>query len=678
MAIQVSSISQALAGNRDLLNIPVVHSNNNPGHALATALAVKSTGRALGLPTPPNSISPNLRPQAFRALKSNIEAVGSPPSQVDSDIDLQEAVEHANSRDRFAGGLPEHGDALGNSEGVGIITPAYLSKNHLADIILEKGPIAIRHVMNHLAQTVPGFGDIPPAKARRIVVAALESRIGGGRKGDVEFEKVGWGRWDAKVKGVVSSKTSRVMYPIQEGRQSAQALAHHSTPALRIPGSSERRPSKTRRLSHGSWTAEPSLPSRSEQGAERMAADVAEHEADKMSIDGDEEETSTKRRGSVLVTSRGPVRNTHFLMDASDTDEDDWASIGAAALRQGSLSSSAGRHGNITLSTSGPRGVTRRSTSFSSHPTSVPISGGYSRSKRRPSRTPDMTSALAKLDFTGVDVDSQEREAIAALMTMGTAAVDTTSDTRPATSTVIGSVVGSLAGLSLFLLLTVVLMRWWKRHHDVATARIPEPAAPTMTEAPRPPFIPAAAGFMNRLSLGSFVARPLSVPPPAVPTEQQGFQRLSGRKLPSQFSPGMEGPTMREFTGAGIGHAYASGSSLYPSGVPSAAENPFADPIVMSAAAGAGIGAAVTMASARNTTETERETMMPSPARTPVLHSGPVDPSRASHLAAPGWPLASGMATPPGFRGSFAGSPTRPGTRGSVGTVASRFREDIT
>lgn len=96
--------------------------------------------------------------------------------------------------------MPDHHDDTS-----GMITSALLAKHHLPDILLSNGPLAIRHIMGYLTTSVPGFSSIPPAKARRLVVGALEGRgdttHAGGIKGDVKFDKVGWGRWDARLFG---------------------------------------------------------------------------------------------------------------------------------------------------------------------------------------------------------------------------------------------------------------------------------------------------------------------------------------------------------------------------------------------------------------------------------------------------------------------------------------------
>lgn len=105
------------------------------------------------LPTPPNSISPTLPPQAFK--KQDLRRPGSPPlatsPHVDSDIDLGDA---ATDQRQSA-----HG-----SDNVGEITPSMLARYHLPEIMLNQGPLAIRHVMAYLTTSVPGFSRIPPAK----------------------------------------------------------------------------------------------------------------------------------------------------------------------------------------------------------------------------------------------------------------------------------------------------------------------------------------------------------------------------------------------------------------------------------------------------------------------------------------------------------------------------------
>src|SRR5271163_2503151 len=191
------------------------------------------------LPTPPNSISPTLPPHLHPTKPSvhNLDSPPSGPTHIDSDIDLQDAVDHANSL-----GQPQHSslnaealDSLGDLDSAGAITPGMLAKHHLPDILLSHGPLAIRHIMGYLTTSVPGFSRITSAKARRLVVAALEGRgsgaESGGLDGEVLFEKVGWGRWDARIKGQPPRESQQVNLTPPPSMPSS-----YSQPGLHIPG----------------------------------------------------------------------------------------------------------------------------------------------------------------------------------------------------------------------------------------------------------------------------------------------------------------------------------------------------------------------------------------------------------------------------------------------------------
>ncbi|KAL9058012.1 MAG: hypothetical protein Q9162_002004 [Coniocarpon cinnabarinum] len=183
----------------------------------------------------------------------------------------------------------------------------------------------------------------------------------------------------------------------------------------------------------------------------------------------------------------------------------------------------------------------------------------------------------------------------------------------------------------------------------------------------------AAGGFMRRLS------RPKPPPPPA----ERGFQRVSGRKLPSQFSPGMEGPVGPTTSSAAAAGArqpsshYASGGTFLSTGT--VQEDPFRDPSPPSPTPLSGAAAA---AAARQeaSSPSERERILPGPARTPTLHQG--ESARTSHLAhlqAPPPPFGSnvpgrGVTPPPPASGprSLNRSPASfDSSRGS------RFQEDF-
>ncbi|KIW82670.1 hypothetical protein Z517_05697 [Fonsecaea pedrosoi CBS 271.37] len=391
----VSALGMALNGKSASVDIP------KPRDALKgrdnfTAVSANSKKRAGMLPTPPNSISPNLLPRGHSRRDSNQHGPLSPKSTaLDSDIDLQDVPDNPKPTALSAEAL----DSLGDLDSAGAITPNMLAKHHLPDILLSHGPLAIRHIMGYLTTSVPGFSRITSAKARRLVVAALEGKGGGGlesagRDGDVIFEKVGWGRWDARMKGQPPRERhgSTITPP-------GSLPSSYSHSGLQVP---TQRSWRTGSENLGtSYTGNSAVFSHSEMDYEDQ--DMLEHEADKMSLDNDDDG---------YVSSVAPEPLDEDLGDGEMTDEEDWASIGAAALRARSLP-------NQGRSVSGPGRLYQPIATYSYRP-------------RYRSKTPAEIAHTAPTNpipvnhstrFTfpngaGVN-DSQERAAIEALLSLG-------------------------------------------------------------------------------------------------------------------------------------------------------------------------------------------------------------------------------------------------------------------
>jgi hypothetical protein len=344
---------------------------------------------------------------------------------IESDIDLHEP------RGKARGGSQALSSAaLSGLDATGAITPAMLAKHHLPDILLTSGPLAIRYVLGDLTQTVPGFSRIPPTKARRIVVSALENRAGGGVDGEVVFEKVGWGRWDARLRG----------QPPKEGRnappgslQDAAQIA--ASPPASLPGSyamssgglhipGVQNTLGRRVVSGASWTGS-TLSSRDDD-----MDHVSEHEADKMSLDGDDQ-----------VATRTVPKINHPADDEEMTDEEDWERVGPEGLlntsavasyagslasRRGSHISSRGRNSRAiparAASTISQRSQKRNPSFAAFSPTairSMSYSGGI-----MPFQRVYSSSLSSSLRMQGVSVPNhcgspQEREAVEALLNMG-------------------------------------------------------------------------------------------------------------------------------------------------------------------------------------------------------------------------------------------------------------------
>ncbi|KAK8257166.1 hypothetical protein IWZ00DRAFT_1442 [Phyllosticta capitalensis] len=248
-------------------------------------------------------------------------------------------------------------------------------------------------------------------------------------------------------------------------------------------------------------------------------------------------------------------------------------------------------------------------------------------------------------------------------------------DSGATTPQIIGGVIGGLCGLAVLLIIALIVLRWYKqrqkRTQQLGAARdnpenpFADPTAPTdggsggQGMAQRSgPF--AVGGLLSRLSGNRQIEPP---PPPG----ERGFQRISGRKLPSAFSPGMtsddpfgdDNASVTSFPGAARETENLHGGYGTPPMSPSAA--------AVLAGAGAGPSTPGFPPDRPATPGTPVETLRPSPARTPVVHQSPRHPS---------------MFTGPG---EVFEPPIRPGSRGTLGrslgshdgSRGSKFTEDV-
>ena len=395
-----SNIGLGLAGKTAFVDIPPPRdgacASGRDNLAVVPAKGARQPGM---LPTPPNSISPNLPPHRRRDSQS-IPGPTSPnaPFEFDEEADGH----HVKSEDQTHSALSAEAlDSLGDLDSAGAITPGMLAKHHLPEILLSHGPLAIRHIMGYLTTSVPGFSRITSAKARRLVVAALEGRgstDGGGVAGDVIFDKVGWGRWDARLKGQPPRDR-----PANNLTPPGSLPSSYTHPSMNIPG---------QRLSHNgsdrfgtSMTANSAMHSRSD--FENEDHDMIEEEADRMSLDGNED-------GYASASPPPEPLMDVDMPEGDETDEEDWASIGAAALRARSLPKdkrllSGGGHLYQPVSYISSRSRSRTPASYLAR--SAPL---------RSASIATNTNTTTQLP-TGVgDVnDSQERAAIEALLSLG-------------------------------------------------------------------------------------------------------------------------------------------------------------------------------------------------------------------------------------------------------------------
>ena len=258
----------------------------------------------------------SLVPQDFKrhAAKAAAQAPPTSPTaaHIASNAHLEDATNHANTGNKPQDASSGAAHGVNELGATGAITPSLLAKYHLPRVFLDRGPLVISHILGVLAISVPGFAGIPCTEAKRQVLAALEScrssevEHGGGLNGNVIFEEVGRGRWDARLREEVSRecRTRR-----QKNEKSQQA--DHSCPSGSVPD-----------LSLSRW--------KTDSGS----GEVTEEEDWQNIGAGALRDRSCYPSGWVPDL---PLSQHKINCDSGElTEEEDWRDIGAEALRNGS------------------------------------------------------------------------------------------------------------------------------------------------------------------------------------------------------------------------------------------------------------------------------------------------------------------------------------------------------
>ena len=333
----------------------------------------------------------------------------------DSDLDLQDAIDHAKAQDvPLHGSTSSHGlNGVADFSNAEAINSTMLAKHHLPGILLENGPLHIRNIMAHLATSVPGFVRIPPTKARRLIVAALEGgRVGGGEQGgadgNVIFEKVGWGRWSA-VRREQPPRDANPLRRHQSPRATRRLPVDH-------PGESQIAGDTRQTVQDQNSASGMLIQGRTVNDSHGFRPEYSDYDAEKMSLDGDN------------TGSSPPNMDDEPMLDVADgdsTEEEDWAGIGPAALRAGYFPRNLNRprtyipHPHPTSRIRNPRNRSRGPLSSippasTSRPNSPPVNHHPHPPRTSQNQVNFSTSPLPDGGLCGNN--SQEREAIEALV----------------------------------------------------------------------------------------------------------------------------------------------------------------------------------------------------------------------------------------------------------------------
>ncbi|POS83165.1 hypothetical protein EPUL_006699 [Erysiphe pulchra] len=283
-----------------------------------------TTNKSQTLATPPSSVSPSLPAEHIKPYSFRSHPTPSSIERTKLDANIQKTPETLRKPV-----LSEHHTKtqIPLKDNLGAITPALLARYHLPGILIKHGPLAIRHIMSFLSSVVPGFSKISPAKSRRLVVSALERRVSEGITGDLEngvtFEKVGWGRWNARLNGRSRSESNMIACP-----NSPSSCKSDSQIAQRSEWNYENSQLKA---SRSSLHDDSILFSHSEDMDVDVDVDtrLAGIERDRLSLDSCE-----------TYSSPVSIDEDELMSDNSSdtTDDEDWAALGAAALRAASYS----------------------------------------------------------------------------------------------------------------------------------------------------------------------------------------------------------------------------------------------------------------------------------------------------------------------------------------------------
>lgn len=119
---------------------------------------------------------------------------------------------------------------LSTSSPEGIQIASKITPTRLAELLIRKGPLPIRHITGQLANEVLGFDQLSLSKQRRLIMSAMEQ---GDKTNNVVFEKIGWGQWAVrKIDSdyIVTEGTEETLY---HGKEDPEEKAQISVKDLR-------------------------------------------------------------------------------------------------------------------------------------------------------------------------------------------------------------------------------------------------------------------------------------------------------------------------------------------------------------------------------------------------------------------------------------------------------------
>lgn len=343
-------------------------------------------------------------------------------------------------------------------------------------------------------------------------------------------------------------------------------------------------------------------------------------------------------------------------------------------LSDGDLTTS---YGSFVAYSTGTTATSSGSSSASTSTSGTSKSDTNSHSSSATSATETATSASQSYAQTSgsslASGSATSSAAASASSSAGTTGDSSSNSTTPPASVLAGGIVGGVAGLAVLLLVAMVFLRWYRKRAAPMQllSQSESTATPTggagggsrgLGMAERAGLAPVLTPLLGAVGLARRSRAPSD-------TGERGFQRVSGRKLPSAFSEGMTShpashpPPMPAFnTERNLsGTSFYRDSTGFYGGEGASGTSPFADPTDLDEA---------------------NETIMPGPARQATVHPPyALSPTSATTAApspmTPTFPERQELLNPSSPPGTANRSAT-PATMSSFeGSRGSRFTEEV-
>ncbi|CCD26012.2 uncharacterized protein NDAI_0G02370 [Naumovozyma dairenensis CBS 421] len=88
-----------------------------------------------------------------------------------------------------------HQRSVSNNKNSNNIVSGSVTPRKLSELLMRRGPLAIRHITQALNEDITNFKDLSSSKQRRLIMGAMDD---GDKDNRIVFEKVGWGQWSAR------------------------------------------------------------------------------------------------------------------------------------------------------------------------------------------------------------------------------------------------------------------------------------------------------------------------------------------------------------------------------------------------------------------------------------------------------------------------------------------------